>query len=208
MMLQVALDFVKIEDALQVAEKVANAGADILEAGTPLIKSEGSKVITILRNNFPKKLINADMKTMDAGYLETEIAIRAGADIISILGVSSDMTIKDAIKAAKDHDKKIMVDLIGVQDKIKRAKEIEKFGANYILVHSGLDEQAEGKNPFEDLKNIYDNVKIPIAVAGGINDNNISLLKDFNINVVIVGGFITKSTNPEQATKLILSNIK
>ena len=208
MMLQVALDFVKIEDALQVAEKVANAGADILEAGTPLIKSEGSKVITILRNNFPKKLINADMKTMDAGYLETEIAIRAGADIISILGVSSDMTIKDAIKAAKDHDKKIMVDLIGVQNKIKRAKEIEKFGANYILVHSGLDEQAEGKNPFEDLKNIYDNVKIPIAVAGGINDNNISLLKDFNINVVIVGGFITKSTNPEQATKLILSNIK
>jgi len=208
MMLQVALDFVKIEDALQVAEKVANAGVDILEAGTPLIKSEGSKVITILRNNFPKKLINADMKTMDAGYLETEIAIRAGADIISILGVSSDMTIKDAIKAAKDHDKKIMVDLIGVQNKIKRAKEIEKFGANYILVHSGLDEQAEGKNPFEDLKNIYDNVKIPIAVAGGINDNNISLLKDFNINVVIVGGFITKSTNPEQATKLILSNIK
>jgi len=208
MMLQVALDFVKIEDALQVAEKVANAGADILEAGTPLIKSEGSKVITILRNNFPKKLINADMKTMDAGYLETEIAIRAGADIISILGVSSDMTIKDAIKAAKDHDKKIMVDLIGVQNKIKRAKEIEKFGANYILVHSGLDEQAEGKNPFEDLKNIYDNVKIPIAVAGGINDKNISLLKEFNINVVIVGGFITKSTNPEQATKLILSNIK
>ena len=198
MMLQVALDFVKIEDALQVAEKVANAGVDILEAGTPLIKSEGSKVITILRNNFPEKLINADMKTMDAGYLETEIAIRAGADIISILGVSSDMTIKDAIKAAKDHDKKIMVDLIGVQDKIKRAKEIEKFGANYILVHSGLDEQAEGKNQFEDLKNIYDNVKIPIAVAGGINDNNISLLKDFNINVVIVRGFITKSTNPEQ----------
>lgn len=207
-MLQVALDFVKIEDALQVAENVVNAGADILEAGTPLIKSEGSKAITVLRKNFPEKLINADMKTMDAGYLETDIAIKAGADIVSILGVSSNMTIKDAIKAAKDQNKRIMIDLIGVQDKIKRAKEIEKFGANYILVHSGLDEQAEGKNPFEDLKNIYNTVKIPIAVAGGINDRNISLLKEFNINVVIVGGFITKSINPEQATRLILSNIK
>lgn len=207
-MLQVALDFVNIEDALRVAEKSVKAGADILEAGTPLIKSEGSKAIAVLRRNFPEKLINADMKTMDAGCLETEIAIKAGADIVSVLGVSSNTTIKEAIKAAKDHNKKIMVDLIGVQDKVKRVKEIEMFGADYVLIHSGLDEQLAGETPFKDLKNICNATKIPVAVAGGINSKNISLLKEFKINIVIVGGFITKSTNPEEATKLILSNIK
>jgi 3-hexulose-6-phosphate synthase/6-phospho-3-hexuloisomerase len=208
MMLQVALDFCDIEDALRIAEKVSRAGAHILEAGTPLIKAEGSRAISELKKRFPQKLIAADMKTMDAGQLETEIAINAGADIVSILGVSSNTTIKDAIKIAKENNKKIMVDLIGVQDKIKRAKEVELFGADYILVHTGLDEQTEGKDPFKDLKNVCNATKIPIAVAGGINDKSIFLLKEFRIEIVIVGGFITKSKNPEEATKVILSSIR
>jgi len=208
MMLQVALDFTNIEEAMRVAEKAAKAGADILEAGTPLIKAEGSRAISELKKKFPQKLIAADMKTMDAGQLETEIAINAGADIVSILGVSSNTTIKDAIKIAKENNKKIMVDLIGVQDKIKRAKEVELFGADYILVHTGLDEQAEGKDPFKDLKNVCNATKIPIAVAGGINDKSIFLLKEFKIDIVIVGGFITKSKNPEEATTVILSSMR
>lgn len=208
MMLQVALDFSNIEDALRIAEKVTRAGADILEAGTPLIKAEGSRAISELKKRFPEKPVVADMKTMDAGRLETEIAIKAGADIISILGVSSNTTIKEAIKAAKEHNKKIMVDLIGVHDKIRKAKDVERLGADYILIHSGLDEQAEGKTPFKDLKNLCNSVKAPIAVAGGINDKNIHLLKEFVIDIVIVGSFITRSKNPEEATKVILSSIK
>jgi len=208
MMLQVALDFSNLEDALRVADKVSGAGAHILEAGTPLIKSEGSRAISELKKRFPQTLVAADMKTMDAGQLEAEIAIKAGADIVAVLGVSSNTTIRDAVKFAKEHNKKTMVDLIGVKDKIKRAKEIELLGADYILVHSGLDEQVEGKTPFEDLKRVSSSVKVPMAVAGGINDKNISLLKEFKIDIVIVGGFITKSKNPYDATKLILSSIR
>jgi len=208
MMLQIALDFSDVEDALRVAEKVVEAGADILEAGTPLIKAEGSRAVSELKKKFPEKLILADMKTMDAGRLETEMAAKAGADIISILGVSSNVTIREAVKAAKENNKKIMVDLIGVNDKMKRAKEVEIFGADYVLVHSGLDEQAAGENPFKDLKNVYNAVKIPVAVAGGINDKNISLLKEFDVDIVIVGGFVTKSPNPGLATRSILSSMK
>ena len=39
--LQVALDFMHLRRALQAAKEAVEGGADWVEAGTPLIKSEG-----------------------------------------------------------------------------------------------------------------------------------------------------------------------
>ena len=88
--LQVALDLVNEHRAIAIAKASVNGGADWIEAGTPLIKSEGLDVIRKLKETFPKKIIVADMKTMDTGALETEIAAKAGADIVCILAASND----------------------------------------------------------------------------------------------------------------------
>ena len=69
---QIALDVLSIKEALDIAKKCH--GIHLIEAGTPLIKSKGVKAITELKEHFPDKIIVADMKTMDTGYLETEIA--------------------------------------------------------------------------------------------------------------------------------------
>ncbi len=65
--LQVALDLLNAERAIEIAKDAVNGGADWLEAGTPLIKSEGMNIIRQLRDQFPGKTIVADMKTMDTG---------------------------------------------------------------------------------------------------------------------------------------------
>ena len=91
--LQLALDFVNLEQALRCAREAVKGGADWLEAGTPLIKSEGLDAVRALRRVFPSATIVADMKVMDAGCLETESAAKAGADIIHVLGGASDATI-------------------------------------------------------------------------------------------------------------------
>ena len=52
--LQVALDFVDLSRALKAAEAAVEGGADILEAGTPLIKSEGLNAVRELRARFPR----------------------------------------------------------------------------------------------------------------------------------------------------------
>ena len=65
--LQLALDFVDMHRAVQVAELAVPAGVDWVEAGTPLIKSEGLDAVRELRRLFPGKVIVADMKIMDAG---------------------------------------------------------------------------------------------------------------------------------------------
>ena len=45
---------------------------------------------------FPGRTIVADMKTMDVGGFEVEIAVKAGADVVTVLGLSDDATISES----------------------------------------------------------------------------------------------------------------
>ena len=71
--IQLALDFVDLERALAIAAMAVPEGIDIVEAGTPLIKSAGLDAVRRLRKAFPGKKILADLKTADAGRIEMEI---------------------------------------------------------------------------------------------------------------------------------------
>jgi 3-hexulose-6-phosphate synthase/6-phospho-3-hexuloisomerase len=206
--LQVALDLLNKHRALAIAKDSIKGGADWLEAGTPLIKSEGVDIVRKLKETFPKKILVADMKTMDTGAFETEMASRAGADVVVILAAADDSTIKDALKSALKYGSKLMVDLIGVKDKVKRAQELEKIGVDYLCIHVGIDEQMTGKKPIELLSSIVNKTNLPIAVAGGINSENVADVVNAGANIIIVGGAITKAKNVTNATKQIKKAIK
>jgi len=206
--LQVALDVLNIEQALIIAESCSEAGAKIFEAGTPLIKSEGIKVVTTLKKRFPKKTIIADMKTMDTGYLETKLAAKAGADKVCILAIAHDETIKSAVLASEDLKIDVCCDLINVKDPIKRAKELEKFGVNGVIFHIGIDEQSKTTYPYPTLRKLCEEVKIPVAAAGGLDDKKIPEVVKAGASVVIVGKFITGSDDPTFTTELVLKALE
>jgi 3-hexulose-6-phosphate synthase/6-phospho-3-hexuloisomerase len=203
--LQVALDVLNIEKALEIAKKCS--GAHIFEAGTPLIKSEGIKAVTELKKHFPDKIIVADMKTMDTGYLETEIAAKAKADVVSILAGAGDNTIKDAVKAGKDYSVKICCDLINVKDPVKRAKELEKIGVDMVSLHLGIDQQKKSKYPYPTLRKLSKEVKIPISAAGGLTDKDVPDVINAGADIIIIGSFITKSKDPANSTKILLEKM-
>lgn len=201
--LQLALDFVDLKRALKVAEAGLKGGVEWLEAGTPLIKSEGLQAVRELRRLFPGTTIIADMKVMDAGRIEIEAAAKTGANIIDVLGAASPATIQECIKAGRNYGAKIAVDLIALPDPVRRAREAEEWGADLIVVHCPIDEQMAGKDPFEILRRITEVVNIPIAVAGGINSESAPVAIEAGASVVIVGGAITKATDPEEAAAVI-----
>lgn len=204
-MLQVALDVLNIKDALKIAKKCLDA--HIFEAGTPLIKSEGLKAVTELKKHFPEKTIVADMKTMDVGYLETEIAARAKADVVSILAVAYDQTIKKAVKAGKKFGIKISCDLINVKNPIKRGKEVQRFGIDYLSLHLGIDQQKKSKYPYPTLRKLCKAVRIPVSAAGGITAKDVPNVINAGADIIIVGSFITKSKDPARATRLVLERM-
>lgn len=199
--LQVALDVYNMHRALELGAEAVAGGADWVEAGTPLIKSEGLNAVRDLRKAFPDKAIVADMKVMDTGGMEAEMAIKAGATVVTILGASDDGTIREAVEAARKYGGKIMVDLIAVKDKPARAKEAEAMGADYVGLHVGIDEQMQGRSPVEMVRAIRAATSLPIAVAGGLTSETLAPLIQAGADILIVGGAITKASDATAATR-------
>ncbi|OGS45051.1 MAG: bifunctional hexulose-6-phosphate synthase/ribonuclease regulator [Euryarchaeota archaeon RBG_13_57_23] len=199
--LQVALDLVHGDRAIEIARDAVKGGVDWIEAGTPLIKSEGMEIVRLLKKTFPTHTIVADMKTIDVGGAEVEMAAKSGADVVVILGISSDPTITEAVLSARQYGSKVMVDLFNVRDKAARAKEIEKMGADYICIHVGVDEQMVGGTPLSELKGLVDAVGIPIAAAGGINSETAPDVLRAGASIIIVGGAIIKAKDVAKAAR-------
>ena len=200
--IQLALDLLEIDRAIRLA-KEASEYIDLIEAGTPLIKSEGMAAIRAIRSAFPDHTIVADMKTADTGAIEVEIAAKSGADIITILGGADDSTIEDAVRSARKYGVKLMADLLSVDDPVNRAKKLEKRGIDYICVHVGIDQQMKGMDALDLLEKVVDAVDIDVAVAGGLNSMTAAQAAALGADIIIVGGAITRSDDASAAAAAI-----
>lgn len=203
--LQVALDVLEAERAIQIAKEAIDGGADWIEAGTPLIKSEGMDAVRKLKAAFPDKVILADMKTVDTGAIEVEMAAKAGADIVILLGSADDSTIQDAIRSARKYGVKIMADLISAGSIAKRAKELAELGIDYINIHVGIDQQMMGEAPLTILKSLK--INVPVAVAGGLDAKSSAAAVLSGASIIIVGGNIVRSSNVTESARAIRESI-
>jgi 3-hexulose-6-phosphate synthase/6-phospho-3-hexuloisomerase len=200
----VALDVLEIDRAIQIAKESAQGGIDWIEAGTPLIKSEGMGAIRNLKKAFPNKTIVADMKTIDVGAMEIEMAAKSGADIVILLGASNNSTIIDAIQSAKKYGVKLMADMISIENEVllNRSKELEELGIDYINLHTGIDEQMIGKSSMGLIEKIAHSLNIPIAVAGGLDIQQATNAIKKGADIVIIGGNITRTDSVLNSTQL------
>ena len=215
---QVALDLINLPRALEIAEEavkgILSETDDIskawIEAGTPLIKSEGMNAIRELRKKFPGHTICADMKSMDAGAAEIEIAAKAGANIVFILGCSPDTCVSEAILAGRNYGVKIAADLISVREPAERAVELEKMGIDIINVHVGLDQQVLGFKPIDLVRDISKAVSsnVLVSAAGGLNSQTAVQAYEAGADIIIVGGALYKAANPEESAKQIVKSLK
>ena len=198
--LQVALDFVELPRALAVAAAAVAGGADYLEAGTPLIKSEGLDAVRKLRERFGGHTIIADTKTMDAGRVEAEAAAKAGANVMTVLGCAPTSTIRECVEAGRHYGIDVAVDLLGAADPVALAAALADLGVAWVDVHCAIDAQMQGADPLALLRQVREATRLIVAVAGGLNSETVAAAADAGADVVIVGGAITKAADPEQAT--------
>ena len=201
MELQLAIDLLNKEEATKLANKVKDY-VDIVEIGTPIVINEGLPAVQHLNDNIEGVKVLADLKIMDAADYEVSQAVKFGADVITILGVAEDASVKAAVEEAHKSGKELLVDMIAVQDLEKRAKELDDLGADYIAVHTVYDLQAEGQSPLESLrkvKSVISNSKV--AVIGGIKPDTIKEVVAEEPDLVVVGGGIANADDPVEAAK-------
>jgi 3-hexulose-6-phosphate synthase / 6-phospho-3-hexuloisomerase len=201
--LQVALDLLEQKRALQIAQESVDGGADWIEAGTPLIKSEGIQVVRSLRDHFPRATIVADMKVADTGAIEVEMAAKAGADIVCILAEADDAVVAEAVRAARLYGIRLMADLINAPDPKARAVQLESMGVDILCAHTGIDQQMTGKDSLALLSTLTGTVRIPVAVAGGIDAAGAAEAVRCGADIVIVGGWIVRSADVTGSTRKI-----
>ncbi len=196
-----------MDRAVEIAKEAITGGADWIEIGTPLIKSEGMDAIRTMRKAFPDRTILADMKTVDTGAIEVEMAAKAGADVVIVLGSADDSTLLDALRSAHKYGVRLMADLISAPDPVKRVIELEALGVDYVNVHIGIDQQMMGKDPIALLREISQRVNVQLAVAGGLDANSAVQAVKAGAKVVIVGGNITHSDNVTEAARKIRQSV-
>jgi len=199
--LQLALDFLDLERALRIADLAVGSGVDWVEAGTPLIKSEGLDAVRALRERFPDKRIVADMKTADAGRVEMEAAAKAGADYAVVLGTASESTLREAIEVGRHFGLGIGVDVLGMADPEPLLARLGEWGAAFVAVHCPIDVQMTGEAAGTDLiARLARVTNVPIAAAGGLTSETAPQAVAAGAAIVVVGGAIIKAEDPARAT--------
>jgi len=201
--LQLALDFVELEDAMVLLEKV-HPFVDILEVGTPTLIRYGVEAVRRIKQCYPRKLVLADLKIMDAGEGEARLGFEAGADIVTVMGVAHDETILGATRAAAKFGGQIMADLMSVPSMTQRAQEAEQLGCNILCVHTATDAPQAGEQVFQNVKLLRTQIsKAQIAVAGGIDANRAKAACESGADILVVGSAILKATNQRMAARTL-----
>lgn len=219
---QISLDLINIDEALETAAMALRAGIDWLEAGTPLILAEGLHGVKKLREAFPGIPIVADLKTMDGGYLETEMMAKAGATLVVVMARAHEETIRCVVKAGQEFGVKVMGDNLGCDDMVAAARWLETLGCDYVIHHIGYDERrgiaARGKrmpSPLDQLGDVVSAVRIPVQAVGGLTLEQAIQCPAYGAPLVVLGApltidadaFKTADGNLEESLRLICDKI-
>ncbi len=196
--LSLALDFIDLNEALKVAEKCYRF-FDILEAGTPLIKAEGSRRCIYALKKF-KLPIYLDLKTVDVGRLEALLS-EDPVKYATVLALSDESTIRDFHEVCRSRGVYSVMDIIRCQ--FSRVDEVG-IPVDYIALHLGVDERRIGGDIVSMVRvfrELYGSRRL--TVAGGLSPRSISslipLLHDDDI--VVVGSYVTRSDDPEDSAR-------
>ncbi len=205
--LQIALDNPNIDAIRRVLKAVPRNDNIILEAGTPLIKRYGVGVIRQLREAKKDSFIIADLKTMDVGKVEVDMAFDETADAVCCAGAASMATIDDFIYEARRMGIYSFIDLMEVPDPVAKIGSLKK-PPDGIILHRAIDTERRGTEHgwglIPDLRKACGERKVLIAVAGGIRPNTAQVALDAGADILIVGRYITQSRDVERSVRNFL----
>jgi 3-hexulose-6-phosphate synthase/6-phospho-3-hexuloisomerase len=131
----------------------------------------------------------ADLKTMDAGYLEAEMMYKAGATFVVVMGQAHEHTLREAVRAARAYGRHVMGDIMLCPDKVAMARKMEALGVDVVIVHTGLDERhaEKGKSPLDDLRSVRNAVTVPLQAVGGLSIDQAAQCPGQGAALVVIG---------------------
>lgn len=211
MRLQLAIDTLGLAEAEALVARVREL-VDVIEVGTPLVLREGVGAVRRLHAAFPELALLADLKIADGGHLEAALGLDAGARIVTVLAAAADATIREVVRAARERGGEVMVDLMGVADLARRAREVDALGADYVCLHTAVDVQAGHADlagaTLDGLRRVKAALRTArTAVAGGITLESCPGVAALAPDIVVVGSAITRAADPRAAAAAMRASL-
>ncbi|TSC69450.1 MAG: bifunctional enzyme Fae/Hp [Parcubacteria group bacterium Gr01-1014_66] len=130
----------------------------------------------------------ADLKTMDRGDTEVELAARGGASAAIALGGAPIETLNSFIAACEAHRLDAMIDMMNVEFPLSVLRALKKIPP-VVILHRGVDEERDNKEkqiPLHEIRRIKGNYHIMISIAGGdtLREVQRSIFNDADIVVI------------------------
>lgn len=166
-LIQVAVDTVSIESAAAIIDDALAAGADWIELGKPLVEFEGLLGLRRLRPLLEGRYVVVDAMIMSAPEKYIVAAKECGASNVTVTALAPRETVLAALEAGKRLGVHVTVDLFNVSDVVATAREYARAGADYLMVHFGVDQkraQPDG-SPINTLAEVVRSVDVPVSYA-------------------------------------------
>ena len=217
--LQIALDVGSYTAAERVIRDLPCSDKLIIEIGTPLIKAEGVKIINRIREHCPNSFIIADLKALDVGDVEVDLAYDATADAVVVSGLGSKVMIKEFIDEAEKLGIYSIVDTMNVRDSkgnfnpMEMLKSLDKL-PDIVLLHRGIS--GEKEIPEDVLWGFVETIKeygktkgknLLVGVAGGIEAHNVGDVVERGADIIVIGRYITQAKDVRRSAEDVLRNL-
>lgn len=153
----------------------------------------------------------ADLKMMDRGETEVEIAARAGVDAVIALGHSPIESLNAFIQKCEELNLDAMVDMMNVEYPLSILRQLKKL-PRVVILHRGVDEERFNKEkqiPLHEIRRIKGNYDILVSVAGGdtIREVQRAVFNDADI-VVVWKSFFQSTSDTAKLAEEFLKEIK
>ncbi len=201
--LQIAFDNPSLERTKDIVNNLPASDRIILEVGTPLLKRYGVKIIRELRQLVKDKFIIADLKTMDVGKVEVDLAFEETADGAVAAGVAAKEVLDKFTYEARRLGIYAIVDMMEVEDPIRKLRSLKHF-PDVVILHRAIDVEKVGRHRLDyiqELRRAFPQRKFLIAVAGGITPETAKQALSFGADIIIVGRYITQSRDVKRSVR-------
>ena len=215
--IQVALDLDNLDAMARIIDDLPNKERVLIEAGTPLVKKFGVKVVGEIRKLRPDAFIIADLKTLDVGRVEVKMAADETADAIAISGLGTIESIKKAIHETQKQGIYSILDMMNVKDFEEKLSAIpDDLKPDIVLLHRNVDLETYKAEKGEDISEMteWGNIKKIkeiiggglVAVAGGIKPDNVEEAIDKGADIIIAGRYIIGSRDVRRSAQDFLAH--
>jgi bifunctional enzyme Fae/Hps len=201
--LQISLDNPSLESAKKVIAQIPGSDRIIIEVGTPLIKRYGTRIISDLRQVAKDTFMVADLKTLDVGKVEADIAYEDTADAVVAAGLAPPETLDAFVHEAKRLGIYAVIDMLNVEDVLEKLRSLKDF-PDIVILHRGIDQESGrtcGLERIKMMRHAFPNKKFLIAVAGGIVPETAKEALEQGAGILVVGRYVTQSKDIERAVR-------